>query len=72
LAEMKIGTWDDGSSSSASARSNNAFPPVGNFEIGTFSVSTTTSSASTRCQCYKTYFLVIEAADKNARVCFTK
>ena len=46
LADMKIGTWDDGSSSSASNRSNSAFPPVGHFEIGTFSVATT-SSAST-------------------------
>jgi hypothetical protein len=43
MSEMKIGTWDDGSSTT-NARSNNTFPPVGNFEIGTF---TTTASTST-------------------------
>ncbi len=45
MADMKIGTWDDGSTSTANgSRSNNAFPPVGNFEIGTFSTTATSSA----------------------------
>jgi hypothetical protein len=46
MSDMKIGTWDDGSSTTASSRSNSAFPPVGNFEIGTFTTTNTSSSNS--------------------------
>lgn len=37
--DMKIGTWDDGMRRSNNPDNNGGFPPVSNFEIGTFNIN---------------------------------